>query len=98
MSIKKLFEALIAFMIHFGIVFIFSTWVFEKMVFYKAPEYIAFMFSLWIFATGMKMFKLHIQPMSAAEMRKELNELKAMREEVEKLDLDKDLEPEKGDN
>lgn len=72
---NKFFEGLIAFMIHFGVTFIFSTWVFNKLVGYEAPEYIAFMFSLWIFFMGMKMFHI-TKPLTVIDMRKEFEEQK----------------------
>ena len=72
---KKFFEILIALMLHVGIVFIFSTWVFNKLVGYEAPEYIAFMFSLWIFFSGIKMFKM-TKPMTVINLRTELEDLK----------------------
>ncbi len=89
---KKIFEKIIAFMLHFGIVLIFSTWVFHKLVGYDSPEYIAFMFSLWIFFTGMKMFKVNVSHMTAAEMKRELEDLQIVRKQMKDLDEDLDKE------
>lgn len=72
---KKFFETLIALMLHVGIVFIFSTWVFNKLVGYEAPEYIAFLASLWIFFSGLKMFSSS-KPMTVIEMRSAMDDLK----------------------